>query len=166
MWVGHYSLYLLLCTVAVSIVSEATEWRYGVLVDLSAAGWIAWIASIYADAFHDRRLCERCIRDAPALGPERSVKRWKPLLWLFHRKLLFAIVFFLVCMNVGWAILGYKNEPRWQVLLGGLVLLSVALSWLTLFQHRRLQPWCPYCHWDEGGEEEASPVLPAHPVAR
>jgi hypothetical protein len=38
-----------------------------------------------------------------------------------------------------------------------------AHSFLYL-RHLPVQPWCPHCHWDDGGDEEESPIIP-DPVA-
>ena len=39
--------------------------------------------------------------------------------------------------------------------------MEIALGFIiSVWQHRKLQPWCPYCRWDEGGDEEVSPDVP------
>jgi hypothetical protein len=39
---------------------------------------------------------------------------------------------------------------------GILLGMNAALAYVMSI-HRPLQPWCPQCHWDDGGDEEPAP---------
>lgn len=163
LWLGHFQVYFLavsFCLTSVSLFFPAAAW----LSDLSLAAVIAWIAAYIADDFvHRRRLCERCIAGSPD-DPQAAVRRWKPLLCIWHhhglRFLLFAV---LVGCLYGSSVLRF---PHPAVIAFNLCLLGwICCGYLSSSQHLRLGPWCPWCRWGEGGAEEMSPALPQTPLS-
>ena len=106
---------------------------------------------------HDRRLCERCVMEMP-LNPAEQAKRLHRRFWMAHTgsepRFLVPYLFVLISSNFATSTIG---RVGWAVIQLSMVYLIVSQS-----THRRLQPWCPWCSADGGGEEadELPPVLP------
>lgn len=165
MWLGHYSVFVLWGGIALFIANDAVG-------QPSARPWfwivtvvsVVWIGSLFADGYHEDRLCERCIAASP-LDPAAAVQRWRPALWWTHQKRLSLIVM-LAALSVFVCNALFHHPPWWLSALSILAFLVLGISFAVTYQHRRLYPWCPYCHWDDGGDEEISPGVPAPTMAR
>lgn len=171
-WLGHYVFFVLLVVFPLDIANDVL----GLPLLLGSVAVIAtgtlFTALVSDLVVHQRSLCERCIREAPVLDPQSAVIRWHRVLRLFHRLWLSAalmgasVVLDVTLPGVyaadrrignGWL---WQQGPNVLMLIG--LLYFVGLAW----QHRRLQPWCPYCGWDEGGDAENVPPVPSEPVLR
>lgn len=158
MWAGHYSIWLLAPAVAAFFAGylSSGNGRHATAVSYAtSAVWVAWILSSVLDqGYHDARLCERCIAATP-LDPQAAVTRWRPALRWRHSKfmllaMLWAIVIFFtntIQDGVSW----------WRFLLTAAAIGALCSSTFSEWVHRRLYPWCPFCHWGDGGDPEASP---------
>ena len=106
---------------------------------------------------HDRRLCELCAAEMP-LNPAEEAKRLHRRFWMAHTgsepRFLVPYLLVLVSSNFATTTIG---RVGWAVIQLSMVYLLVSQS-----THRKLQPWCPWCRGDGGGEEvdETPPVLP------
>lgn len=165
MWAGHYSAYLFLPVVAASIITSplpAGFWAWATL-----PLWIAWVFSlIIGEGYHQERLCERCIASSP-LDPQAAVERWRPALrWEHDRRLKLIVMLAVLAWIVGSNLVWKHMQPWWVYVLSALAMLVLGGSYIATYQHRRLYPWCPWCHWDDGGGEEISPDVPAPAMSR
>lgn len=161
MWLGHYSTTLLLGAVAASVADDATGQSVGAVEWIAAVAWIAWIVAFMSDmGRHQERLCERCIAASP-LDPQAEVTRWKPVLRAHHARGATVAV---LAAIVAWDFAGgffFPHPAAWALALDALASVVLGASYVVTWQHRRLYPWCPFCHWDEGGAHEVSPDVPS-----
>jgi hypothetical protein len=164
-WLGHYSLYFLAAATPIAIASIATGRSVTWLAWLAAAAFGVWAFTLTADLlYHQHSMCERCISDAPVLDPATPLSRWKWALWFEHQKTLrlsAPLLYLAWTFSAGWR----PHEQGWQTAGDIASLVLLAAIWLITWQHLRLQPWCPYCHWGRGGYHEAVPPIPAQPTA-
>lgn len=103
-------------------------------------------------------LCEDCIEAMPLDGPEAAQRR-KGRLRLFHKIAekpggYIYLGTIAVLLTVGAF---FKSRSAPGLIMSGLAALCVAGHIGLQLLHQRLQPWCPFCHWDDGGEKEPSP---------
>lgn len=106
---------------------------------------------------HDRRLCEPCMAAMP-LDPSRRAQRYGYRFRLAHLgSNPLAVVAYLAFVMGSAALPGTVGRGIWLV-----AQLSLILSIRSYVTHRRLQPWCPVCREDGGGNTivEPDPVLP------
>lgn len=157
MLLGHYEAFFLLAAVSVSIAADALG-NPAALTWPGTAFWTAWLVTIMADLqCHRWQLCERCISHAPALNPQAAVDRWRRALWLSHRQRL---LMGLMATSVALIFISATGHQPWHYAIDVLALVILAGVTVTRYEHGRLQPWCPYCHWGDGGGEEVAPVAP------
>lgn len=162
MWLGHYSTHLLAIVLALSVISDATG-RPGFMEWPAAIIWLAWVGTLpLSSPYHDSRLCERCLAAAPTLNPEAAIRRWISALWCHHHRSFWFTVAGVLFGWVTYTAVGIQrhHEHPWQYAVDALVLVLLGVLYLVPYQHRRLYPWCPYCRWDDGGDEEAVPDVP------
>jgi hypothetical protein len=105
---------------------------------------------------HDRRLCEQCMLSMP-LNPAQRAARYKRRFWMVHTgsepRYMIAFTVALIGSNFLTSAFG---RLCWAV-----IYLSTAYLVLAYDTHRKLQPWCPWCSEDGGGDhvEDVPPVL-------
>lgn len=122
---------------------------------ISVALTLALLVSIFAGWKHSRSLCERCAKNTP-LDTDAAIERDGHWLQWAHwhadhvRKATLIFLGLIILESVPIKLLSLMTEVALNVLLGALVYCHL--------KHRVLQPWCPWCRWDGGGDEEASPV--------
>lgn len=164
MWMGHYSIYVLLVTLVLDIAAAATGQNWGPVGDLAGVAGGVWIVAFLSSFYHDAKLCERCVAASP-LDPQAAVDRWILMLRWEHLQLWKTIS--LLGSGTWLAFLGrYNHVPPWWYWIPGTVLVPLFISvFVSSRQHRRLYPWCPFCHWGDGGDEEAVPDVPAPTVS-
>jgi hypothetical protein len=137
-----------------------TPWWTAVFV----AGLVAIVLNLLvslAALVHDRSLCLLDVQQAPLLDPQGAATRYRRRLRLRHSRR--AMVLSLVPML--WVILQPSLGPflpSWARLAlipvaGAIIAWTIYLSVVCVSTHRRLEPWCPYCHWGDGGDEEVAP---------
>lgn len=118
---------------------------------LASVALIAWAG--VALRTHQRGLCASCMADVPADGPVRAQRAYRRL-WFYHvaheppllRARLLLIVWTTMC--------AFRWVPLWvgvPVVLASLGLSVPAL--LSVPAHRKVEPWCPYCGWDEDDDD-------------
>jgi Na+/melibiose symporter-like transporter len=113
------------------------------------------LAVSLASAWHSYALCERCAELTPA-DASAVAERQRWVLWLHHRAMWFGLG-----MLTGAAAVDYLTHI-------GTVIYAVYVFFfidsLVGQHHRLLEPWCPWCHWDDGGAEEQVPTPPVPSV--
>jgi len=165
MWLGHYSLQLLWLAVAVTVADDATGQTSSVLEWAGVAAFTLWIVASMADGgVHRERLCERCVAATP-LDPQASVGRWRRALRLHHSRKATGVMCGAV-LAVSIAADSFRHKPAWALAASALVWVALGALNVIPLQHRRLYPWCPFCHWGDGGEGEVSPDVPAPAMSR
>ena len=165
MWLGHHSVHLMVVAIGSSIAEVATGNTQNVVGVINDLAWIVWTVSLFAGwNYHDSRLCERCVAATP-LDTQAAVDRWRPALRWEHRlrwRLAVLIVSTALLVWTG----SFHPEPWWGWLAVIPAILGYSSIFISAWQHRRLYPWCPFCRWDDGGDEEVSPDVPAPTVSR
>jgi hypothetical protein len=158
MWAGHHAAALTVLVLALNLVSDALPTGKRFLVNDPALLVIVVVFS--STAYHSRRLCERCAARSPLNGQACAEARARALRWAH---LYYGSSRFNLAVWGGWglllAIVALTHPP--QVLQGTPFYLLVANLAVSLYLdavHRRLYPWCPYCHWRGGGDHEEVPA--------
>ena len=162
LWLGHYSLPFLWVFVAVAVISGVTHW--GFLTWVTSVTTAVLVVTVLASVRHDARLCERCIAATP-LDPQAAVQAWRPVLRLYHRRWLSPAVLAVVLTGLLLPA-AYRHPPWWAVTANVTAFVLTGLLWTVAQRHRKLYPWCPWCRWEDGGDYEASPDVPAPTVSR
>jgi hypothetical protein len=105
---------------------------------------------------HDRRLCEQCASAMP-LNPAERAARCHRMFWLSHcgSQPRYLIPYLVVLIGSNFASTA-AGRIGWAIVQSSMIYLILAYT-----THRRLQPWCPWCRDDGGGEhEDISPTPP------
>jgi SNF family Na+-dependent transporter len=165
MFAGHYASLALLATVALAVADDATGQRVTALVWTAGVAFIVCIASMFVGfGYHSARLCERCIAASP-LDPQAAVDRWDLVLRFDHengRKFLAYVILFAVDIAANWrdgsSWLGPVHSNWWGYVADIVFVLFIGVVYGAEYRHRRLYPWCPYCHWGSGGDHEPKMV--------
>lgn len=162
LWLGHYSLWFLWAFIAVAVASTVSHW--GFLAGSAAVLTVILIVAMVAGAWHDLRLCERCIAATP-LDPQAAVQRWRPVLRIYHHHRL-RIATGLAAIAAFTAFPFVRHAPWWLYSLAITAFVIIGLLNTIQHRHRMLYPWCPWCRWEGGGDEELVPDVPAPTVSR
>lgn len=154
---GHHAAEVLILAVAAAIVLglHPLPGALSFTAPLAVVGVVvlAWVAM----RRHDRRLCEACMAAMP-LNPSEQATRYRKRFWTAHNASdpKFLIPYFAVLIG--------SNFAATTVGRLGWALVQSSMLWLLVSyaSHRKLQPWCPWCSDDGGGEhvEDTPPVLP------
>ena len=107
---------------------------------------------------HDRRLCERCVRSLP-LNPSQVAVRLRRRFWVTHTAAdpRFLIPYLVVLIGSNFAT-STPGRVGWAIIQLSMIYLIIAHT-----THRRLQPWCPWCSPDGGGDRAGYPdPVPPH----
>lgn len=164
MWLGHYGIWVIIPLVALTLVNDAFRQAIGALDWIAGGAWVLFIAAAVIDhGYHEERLCERCVAATP-LDPQAAVQRWMTALRLHHSR--WRLWGMAVLLGVILAVTLVFGKATWTYWLDALFALYVVLFTAADWEHRRLYPWCPFCHWDDGGAKEPSPDVPAPAVSR
>jgi hypothetical protein len=121
------------------------------LLFLFALAWltVTWLANGY----HHQALCTICPEQVP-LDIAEVARRRRPWLWIAHSA-LFSLASFTALGFLFWL---DTRPDDWLSYTGHAVFyLLLAIEAYAMQQHRLLQPCCPWCDWDEGGEHEDVP---------
>lgn len=163
---GHYSIYILWVAVIVNFADLIVYGNTNTLAGyITAAPWVVWWGSYFADrGYHQERLCEKCIAGTP-LDTQAAVTRWRWALKTHHMPWVVLIVL-LTALALEFTGNSFKHTPTWAIFADAGVVLAIGVDNIMTWQHRRLYPWCPYCHWDDGGDHEVAPDVPATPATR
>lgn len=125
-------------------------------LDLATFGAPLMVLFLFTDVVHQWHvyaLCPVCARKVPLDPPVKIAekrRRLRSLHWLADRPKIvkYAQWFMLALCLVPWGV----GRVAWIALMG----VFATLVYLENV-HRPLQPWCPQCHWDDGGDEEFVP---------
>jgi hypothetical protein len=112
---------------------------------------------------HENALCGICAAMTPLDG-DAAARKQAIQLRLFHKARLIASIVLAVLTGIvvaDWLFLPHIIGQ----LAFDLSFLEIAASAHVDITHRLLEPWCPYCHWDEGGDHEPAPE-PTPPVGQ
>lgn len=123
---------------------------------------LAVMATMLAELRHSRSLCERCAAKTP-LDPQTTVQRRARWLRLFHFVNSVPMLTALIVLYVAGILLLPSNFDTY--LAQAPLYLFWAVGAAANLIHRPLEPWCPQCHWGDGGDEEEVPAPPPVPVA-
>ncbi len=107
---------------------------------------------------HDRRLCERCVRSLP-LNPSQVAVRLRRRFRVTHAAAepRFLIPYLVVLIGSNFAT-SMPGRVGWAIIQLSMIYLIIAHT-----THRRLQPWCPWCSPDGGGDRAGDPdPVPPH----
>lgn len=112
-------------------------------------------------------LCEKCIEHMPLDGAEQAQKRQGALktmhvLWQGRGQ---NMVWFLIGVVLLATAGAFAPAGVLRHMADSVMMLPLVALFIGYHVHERLQPWCPFCHWGNGGEEEPSPeITPSSPV--
>lgn len=114
---------------------------------------LAAVASVVAYCLHARRLCEYCVAYLPP-DPDAAVGRRRlGLLWChlaLRRKLAVAVLAGSVAVIV-------LTDSAVTLLVLAACSAFYAADVRADYWHRRLQPWCPWCHHPGEGDPADAP---------
>jgi hypothetical protein len=148
--IAHHPLLLGGPLIAVAIGAGFADAHESSVVSLAAV--VVFIVVQLFTLAHDDRLCLRCIAESPA-DPARAVESRRRWLRLFHSATTTAGVAALVVVAAVGVAAGLLIRPGW----GDLVLVLPLATMALTVVHRRIEPWCPYCDWGRGGDDEDAP---------
>jgi hypothetical protein len=146
---GHYSLPALIGLAAIN------GFLYGVHgVAGLAGGWmvIALLSgSVFLGARHDSGMCEWCLTSMPLNAPDRvNQPRTRMMLRIRHPRQRYV----LAAGAVTVAALVFPAHGWVLALTVTCFTVPLATAWAALYVHRKVEPWCPWCHPGGGGEDE------------
>jgi hypothetical protein len=148
--VAHHPLVLGGPLIAVAIAAGFSGARESSIVSLGAV--VVFIIVQLFTLAHDDRLCLRCIAESPA-DPAHAVETRRVWLRMFHSATTASGVAVLVVVAAVGVAAGLMIRPGW----GDLVLVLPLGTMALTVVHRRIEPWCPYCGWGRGGDDEDTP---------
>jgi hypothetical protein len=173
MWLGHYTVYIGSAVGVVAMAALATTEtmsshsvvpRFANVVIL--AFWTAaYVGQQSNSQYHASNICPRELAAAPLDNPDRAVDRARPQLkrahWLHDH--FWAVVVFGVLMVGMFSILPFVqvNAPWSYTPIGVLFAGLITADRISLI-HQRLQPWCPFCRDNGGGEFSTDPSPTPH----
>lgn len=152
----HYAPHLLYVALLISAVSAwfpRGDWLWALVAFMV----VAVTGTVLDMRYHRGRLCELCAANVPLNGgllAERYRAPFRAVHWMTDR--VWRLFAGIVVVNV--LILPLPLPLASTVLFAALGV----LAWVG-DQHVRLRPWCPFCQWGGGGDEETTPVAPPTP---
>jgi len=175
MWLGHYAPYILITVVAFMVAGDLLEiigsttggmkTAVSIIQSLVSFAWLFAVLATFAQIYHDKQLCVRCVNDSPLTEPAEVVKRRDRELKAFHSPpLTFGILLFFLAVSV-WELVASKSTTHsiWGLCIDILALVAFGYNAFVFKTHARLALWCPYCRddgWNDGDEEPADPNGP------
>lgn len=153
LWTAHHSAWIWAGTLGF-LIAEDTSPHSRVLAAIAwAAGpLIVWL--LWSTWRHGLALCPLCARATPLDGPAMAQRKSRQLRWAHasYRRgwgISFLVVFAaLLALSFFW--------PRPALWAYWMYLDNTVMAYL-MSVHQPLQPWCPQCHWDDGGDHEEVP---------
>lgn len=169
-WFGHNSWKFFILLFVINAVPS--RWYAPVSTYSSTVLTLFMLLLFVASNHHDRHICERCIAAWP-LDPQKEIEkhdlafrqihsfenvmpnftprtvRWGK--WLVAA--VFVGVYLLIAAGVRWLL------PDWGTDVLRAIINLILLPWIfwILYQHHRLQAWCPYCRSGGTGEYSFDP---------
>lgn len=153
---GHHGTVIIAVAIGASIPlgffgGDVAGYTSGVLTEIMLVAFVLYFR-------HDAGLCERCVASMPLNAPDRVRQpRTRAMLRIRHTPLRVAIAGFVaVEVLFLWPLHGWQRGAAGTI--GDVVL---AAWWVSLYVHRKVEPWCPWCHpRDDEGDEEFVPDGP------
>jgi hypothetical protein len=149
---AHWQPAVITLAIVVQIVQTVTghtDDLIGVCINIPMITLVVF--TFAADYWHIYFMCERCAANTPLDGPGEA-HRYRHLLWLVHRAFPLFAGIYIVGATIYFAL-------HVSVLFYA-IFAFFAIEAVAQLRHRVLQPWCPRCHWDDGGAEEQVPTTP------
>lgn len=134
------------------------RWAVFVLVLIYVVGFTCQVV------LHERHLCLRDLDDAPLLDPQAAVDQHRRALRIHHnrRQYLVALITGVLPLAILLVMTGQASYPVGvKLALTALAAIGVAANCYVGYiqaTHRRLQPWCPWCRRNDGGDPVVSPT--------
>lgn len=153
---GHFAPEALIVSiVAVILIRLRPPAEPAVVLGLSVALIAFVLASWLLMRRHDRGLCEQCLAAMP-LNPSALAVRYRRRFWLSHTgaQPRFVIAYLVVLIGSNF-VTSPPGRVIWVLMQASMIYLILAYS-----THRRLQPWCPWCRNDGGGDGDDQPATP------
>jgi hypothetical protein len=154
----HYASSALMLELAAALALGSQPIRFthlGATLALSLA--VLVLTTFVVMRQHDRGLCEQCVSEIP-LDLEKAAAKAKWRFWMAHEgcKPIFAVPYFAMLIGTNF-LPGESGRLIWAMAQSTMVYLLMAAN-----THRKLQPWCPWCKGDGGGEDrvDVDPLLP------
>jgi hypothetical protein len=169
-WFGHNSWKFFILLFVVNAIP--VRWYQPVSVYTSTVLTLFMLLLFVASNHHDRHICERCIAAWP-LDPQKEVEKhdlafrqihaFENVMPKFNHRsikwgkwvvaLVFAAVYVGITVLIDWLLPAWGRDV-WRAIIN----LGV-LPWLfwVLYQHHRLQAWCPYCRRGGRGDHSFNP---------
>jgi hypothetical protein len=145
---GHWSPQLLIAAIAAVILLGLRPPSQAPALLLTSVLLIAFVIVTWLlMRQHDRHLCESCAASMP-LNPAEVAARQTRRFWLVHRgndpRYLVPYLVVLLGSNV---LTSPTGRIIWALVQASMMYLIAATA-----SHRKLQPWCPWCSEDGGGD--------------
>jgi hypothetical protein len=156
-WTGHHANLILMIVFPIMFLNQFVPDSWALLgAGLAVLTILVMLGTMFADIRHNLGLCERCISDLPLDGSRQAEHRQRELRFVhFMRRRSFWLIVLMLAVGQG-----FVPSPYGFILFGGLMALFT-YEHFALLQHRRLQPWCPWCRdWDDGDDEEVETPTP------
>jgi hypothetical protein len=131
-------------------------WVGGTIVALA-------IPMLLAHTRHENTLCGTCAAMTPLDG-SAAARKHAIQLHLFHKARFIASIVQGLLTAVVVANWFFMPDIVGRLAFN-LSFLEIAVAMHVEITHRLLEPWCPYCDWDEGGDHEPAPE-PTPPLGR
>lgn len=149
--IGHYAAPMAWIMYLVTVTISLARW-WGAVIPfwISIPFMVSTIAALAAEMYHDRKLCVLDIKAGPLLDPQAAVDKHRPALKLYHRPrqrwTMTAVA--LLPLLLPWT--RHLNPGTPVKILFSAMSVAAIISTLRLLRalehHRRLHPWCPWCH--------------------
>lgn len=114
---------------------------------------MAFVLIIFISNVHSTSICPVCIETTPLDGNLEAAKK-NYFLKIFHMNRIFLYIFIVYFIS---DLIISDHKSLLYIGCTALATLALMLMCKITIVHNILQPWCPYCHWDEGGDEEEVP---------
>jgi hypothetical protein len=155
---GHWSPQLLISAIAAVIMLGLRPTAPTAATLLGSVGLFSFVIVTWLlMRQHDRRLCESCAASMP-LNPSANAARHTRKFWLVHRGSdpRYVVPYLMVLVGSNF-LMSPSGRIVWALVQASMMYLIAATA-----THRKLQPWCPWCSEDGGGEDRSigNPDLP------
>jgi hypothetical protein len=169
LWISHRAAWMWTGAAIVDLLASVIHGNIPRLVAVVALLGVMFLT--HANHYHGLALCPLCAAATPLDGPQTAQDRAATLRQA-HR--VYSVAYGVVEVVLGVAaivaMVVLSMTPGTPNLITAIpvdVLFGIAaIEAYVLSVHRPLQPWCPQCHWDDGGHEEhvPDPVPPSGAV--
>ena len=145
---GHWSSQLLIAAIGAVIVIGLRPTPGSPTILLTSMSLFAFVIVTWVlMRQHDRRLCESCAASMP-LNPAEVAARHTRRFWLVHHSNnpRYAVPYLVILLGSNF-LFSPTGRIVWALVQASMMYLIAAIT-----THRKLQPWCPWCSEDGGGD--------------